>query len=196
MRKYCMHVHVVEALAPLRNLFLGVCLPHRQGKAMDPVFIKDFSDVFASFNNLMNIPETQLKGVHVVQVGGACCHGNISLMCYFPVTESDDGIFSSRSTRAATSLHSPWDCVSQLCLHMSGSIPYCWILCPGFIPPRVPFPCRVFVSDLLDSVQNRDVPSIPQQKLVFVTSILQSSVKLLDNGGTYDISSDVLSALT
>ncbi|CAI8008710.1 hypothetical protein GBAR_LOCUS5941, partial [Geodia barretti] len=41
----------------------------------------------------------------------------------------------------------------------------------------------VFVSDLLDSVQNRDVPSIPQQKLVFVTSILQSSVKLLDNGG-------------
>ena len=102
-----MHVHVEVALAPLRNLFLGVCPPHRQGKAMDPVFIKDFSDVFASFNNLMNIPETQLKGVHVVQVGGACYHGNISRMCYFPVTESDDGIFSSRSTRAATSLHSP-----------------------------------------------------------------------------------------
>ena len=122
MRKYynyaCTHISRVETLPPLRNLFL----PHRQGKAMDPVFIKDFSDVFASFNTLMNIPEAQLKGIHVVQVGGACCHGNINRMCRCPVTESDDGIFSSRSTRAARSLHSPRDCVSRPCLSLFRSI--------------------------------------------------------------------------
>lgn len=39
------------------------------------------------------------------------------------------------------------------------------------------------MSELLDSVQNRDVVAIPQQKLVFVSAILQSSVKLLDNEG-------------
>lgn len=70
---------------------------------MDPVFISDFSDVFASFNQLMRIPEAQLKGIHEVQVGVVCCHGDVYVISM--ATESDVGVFPSHFTRAAADLH-------------------------------------------------------------------------------------------
>ena len=72
---------------------------------MDPVFISDFSDVFASFNELMRLPEAQLKGVHVVQVGEVCCHGDVYVVSM--ATESDVGIFPGHSARTAADLQPP-----------------------------------------------------------------------------------------
>ena len=47
---------------------------------MDPLFIQEFSEVFTCFNKLMAIPETQVKGIQIVQVGVACFHGDIHYM--------------------------------------------------------------------------------------------------------------------
>lgn len=87
---------------------------------MDPVFISDFSDVFASFNQLMRIPETQLKKIHVVQVGVVCCYGDVYVISM--ATESDVGVFPGHSARTAADLHPPRDRVRIQ------------ILCPYSIP--------------------------------------------------------------
>jgi hypothetical protein len=82
------HQRLIKILQSMPYLFRFMVqsshLHQKHFKRVELAFIQEFSEVFTSFNRLMAIPEPQLKGVHVVQVGGACCYGNFTRKRWFP----------------------------------------------------------------------------------------------------------------
>ena len=136
----------------------------------DPPFKKELADVFASFNRLLSLPETQLAGIHKIQVSRSGDHWGCVVMVT-PFTEGGVGVLPRHPAGAGSDILIWGDSVRRL---------WVWPLSTVY---DVMLWCRHFTSGLLDSVRNMEISAIPLQKLTFITSVLESPIRLLDNEG-------------